>query len=165
MQSLQRACCSRRHTYPTADGPLVFRSRRASKSGLWLACIVVLVLAAADAQPNITTLQSDVDAMTRIWESLRPYEDSILSNWQKTDSDPCAGGWAGVICSCDDLPSRALAASCQTASNSTGEHRVLGLDLGPMASLGGQKLGGKIHAAVGQLHELIYLDLSNNELT
>jgi hypothetical protein len=116
---------------------------------------------------NSTTLPSDVAAITSLWNGLQPFENSILGNWTPDESDPCTGGWGGVICSCEDLPNRAVAAACQAAgtSNSTGPRRVIGLDLGPVANVGGQKLTGSISPAIGSLQELLYLDLSNNELT
>jgi hypothetical protein len=133
---------------------------------LW-ACLLLAVLAAADAQlagPN-TTAPNDVAALTAFRAGLSPQQDSILSTWMSTD--PCQDGWKGVICSCEDLPIRSLAAACVSTHNSSTAqlHRVLGLDLGSMANIGGQKLQGTISPMLGNVRELLFVDLSNNEFT
>lgn len=131
-----------------------------------LVCILLLVLGqAADAQSaNATTAPVDAAALSSLLGGLAPQTGSILATWQ-ADKDPCKS-WEGVICSCDGLPIRSLAAACAgTFNSSAGQLRVLGLDLGPMANRAGQKLEGPINPAIGNLQELLYLDLSNNELT
>lgn len=123
----------------------------------------------ADAQPasNTSTFPSDVSALISIWSGLSPYEESVLLTWAGPDQDPCSGAWSGVICRCEELPARAQAAACFGAnhSNATAQRRVLGLDLGPVVNAGGKRLTGRINSAIGDLHELVYLDLSQNQLT
>ena len=171
MRHLQRARQWRQPIRRTAHGAgecRVLRSTSSVQAFLaWM--LLLLLLAAAQAQPlaNATTLPADAAAVTSLLRGLTPYEGSILASWGQTDPDPCAA-WAGVICSCDDLPTRAMASACQAAFNSSsgaGQLRVLGLDLGPIANAGGQRLSGTIDSALGDLQELMYLDMSNNELT
>ena len=52
-----------------------------------------------------------------------------------------------------------------TPSSDGSVRRVLGLDLGPMITAGGKKLEGRLDPALGDLDQLIYLDLSVNDLT
>lgn len=132
---------------------------------LW-ACLLLNLLAAAGAQQNVTRA-SDWQALSRLWTGLQPNtHGSILASWNLTETDPCLGSWGGVICTCDELPRQTLAAACRLLVNSSDpERRVLGLDLGPNTSAGQQKLSGTISTALGGLTDLMYLDLSSNELT
>lgn len=138
----------------------------------------MLMLAAllAPASAVSTTAQADVDALVGFMSGFTSVDGTVLANWD-VFVDPCAGGWPGVICTCEGLP-RGLAASCSngnmtvSTSNSstnasaeaTSNLRVRGLELGPLTTADGQKLAGTINPAVGSLTELVYLDLSDNML-
>lgn len=138
---------------------------RARSIALLVACILLLSVSSASAQPapNATTAPTDAAAVAKLLQGLAPQTGSILATW-RTDTDPCSS-WQGVICRCEDLPVRSSATACaNTAFNSSAvQLRVLGLDLGPMANAGGQKLEGELDPKIGDLQDLLYLDLSNNE--
>lgn len=145
------------------------RAARVGEPRLLVLLLLTALMTAADAQagPNATA-PSDVAALAAFRAGLSPQQGSILANWGVSPpTDPCQSGWKGVICSCQDLPIRSLAAACDSAYNASAAqlYRVLGLDLGPVASAGGQKLQGTISPALGSLQELLFLDLSSNELT
>lgn len=158
--------------------PTILTMQRRVLVVLLLAAVALHTAAHAQAPANSTnaavaTAQSDVTAIMSVWGSLSPYEeDSILQAWAGADPDPCVAGWPGVICRCGDLPNKGLAAACEDAlaspSSSTSSStvlRVLGLDLGPITTAGSRKLEGRLDPALGNLDQLIYLDLSNNDLT
>lgn len=162
-------CAGRRRTrrllHETHDVDARPRSSSSSTAAcLLLACSLLLALApAARAQAANTTAPSDAAALAQVLDALRPHADSILATWT-AGTDPCAS-WGGVICSCADLPIKSLASACASTFNTSAEQlRVLGLDLGPTANAAGQKLEGAIDTALGSLQELLYLDLSDNEL-
>jgi hypothetical protein len=127
----------------------------------------LLLVSSASAQlaPNATTAPTDAAAVSKLLQGLAPQTGSIIATW-RASTDPCSS-WQGVICRCEDLPIRSMAAACanSTFNSSAVQLRVLGLDLGPMANAGGQKLEGTIDPNIGDLQELLFLDLSNNELT
>lgn len=116
--------------------------------------------------PN-STAPADYDALLGFLAAVGPVDGTLLAQWDATD--PCLGGWPGVLCDCGQLP-RAAAAACSAAttansSSSSGDGlRVRGLDLGPLASAGAARLRGSISPLLGNLSELLYLDLSGNEL-
>jgi hypothetical protein len=148
----------------------------ANRTSRWLLLVLLLVALQVPASAVGTTAQPDVDALVRFMSGFTRVDGTVLATWD-VFVDPCAGGWSGVICTCEDLP-RALAASCSSnittsssnssstnsSSDAAGSLRVRGLELGPLTTADGQKLAGTISPAVGSLTELVYLDLSDNML-
>jgi hypothetical protein len=149
--------------------------RFASRASTWVLPMLLLSALLVPASAVGTTAQPDVDALVGFMSGFTHVDGTVLANWD-VFVDPCAGGWPGVICTCEGLP-RALAASCSSnittsGSNSSanastetaGSLRVRGLELGPLTTADGDKLAGTINPAVGSLSELVYLDLSDNML-
>jgi hypothetical protein len=156
------------------------RVRVAQQHGVHAAALLLLLLlllhpAPAAAQTPASNSSSEAEVLLTFWQGLsaRTQGSAILQDWEsRADQDPCADGWAGVICACDALPSRALAAACNSSmaasgggSGSAQPPRIVGLDLGPLTAGGGGKLRGSISGALGGLSHLMFLDLSDNELT
>lgn len=141
-------------------------THRRCKCGLnWVLAQLAVALA---LQPHLSsgqansTLAADIDALVEFAYEFQPVEGTLLATWGSS-SDPCNGdGWPGVLCQCSDLPTIA-AAGCSDTPDPSGSLRVKGLDLHQMDS-GMQQLQGPVPTALGSLDQLVYIDLSSNQL-
>jgi hypothetical protein len=132
----------------------------------WLLALA-LVLGAASAAPKVT-LQGDVDALLALRRAITNLNSTVVSTWNLT-TDPCVGGWAGVACNCSQIATDQVPGCSKDYANSS-NFRVLKLDLGPVTrSSGGSPNSGKIQGAIppelGSLSDMLFLDLSQNQLT
>lgn len=134
---------------------------------LCLALAVALAATPSAALPNATH-PSDVAALLALQRAITNLNGTVVSTWNVT-TDPCVGGWAGVYCNCSQIPADQVSGCSRTYTNATA-YRVLKLDLGPVTrSSGGSPSSGKIQGVLppelGGLSEMLFLDLSQNQLS
>lgn len=107
-----------------------------------------------------STSPADVTALVDFMAGLSSIGDTQMVSWD-VYTDPCTGvGWPGVICHCSGLPS-VVQPGC--SDDTGGISRIRGIDLHLMSS-SMQRIEGTISPALGDLTQLVYLDLSQNHL-
>jgi hypothetical protein len=135
--------------------------------------LLAATLRRTDAVPNATQ-PSDVEALKALYRAITNINSTVVSTWNLA-TDPCGqpgtwtGSWAGVFCSCTQIPSDQVQTCTKDYTNST-YFRVLKLDLGPVTrSSGSSANSGKIQAVLppelGDLTDLRFLDLSQNQIS
>ena len=128
---------------------------------------LALALGGAGAAPKATDPQ-DVDALLALQRAVTNINATVVSTWNLT-TDPCVGGWAGVGCNCSQIPTDQVSGCSKSYDNST-YYRVLKLDLGPVTrSSGGSPSSGKVQGVIppelGSLSDILFMDLSQNQLS
>jgi len=127
-------------------------------SAVALAVAVVWVLVAG---AWAATSPVDLDGLLQFRGNVSNANLTALVSWVD-GTDPCAGGWTGVACTCGSVGLPVTA--CNDAPDASGFQRVLALNLGPTYQGSSQSLQGNLSDGLGQLTALLALDLSSNNL-
>ncbi|KAF3626081.1 putative casein kinase II subunit beta-4-like isoform X1 [Capsicum annuum] len=113
---------------------------------IFFSCLYIIFIHSLSV--NATTLQSDIDVLEAFKTSIDPFSistDSFLSSWD-FNLDPCAttgASFLGILCTVPDVD-----------TNSSG--RIMEIDLE------GDELEGFLTSSIGNLTELVSLNLGRN---